>query len=96
MSDRDVLRMLNQGTEEVAEPTPVAAAGLAESDYCGPASVCFNLGIANGKNYPACYDLCRESMGAYDTMNHPDCRDPGALCAGGLISSDVWGVCVSF
>jgi hypothetical protein len=67
-----------------------------ETGLCAPFSYCIDYDGFPGSTGFQCYELCRFSEGAKNTVNHPDCTRSTALCEdilGAGLGTTSFGVC---
>lgn len=65
---------------ELGEGEDCSAVGMQEFELCGSNSMCIDLQGGDGRFGVLCYDICRAGVAPIGSANHPDCRNPGAIC----------------
>jgi hypothetical protein len=82
-------------TPNLPEFDDCTGAGLSEQAFCNATSGCYDIETARGPPWPVgvrCFELCRASVQALDTTNHPDCTRATALCVA-YVATTAFGIC---
>ena len=74
---------------DLAHGASCSDADLTPGEFCGAFRTCL------GGDPSVCADLCRPSVQAYGTTNHPDCSDASATCIDPGVAEVDYGYCGS-